>query len=659
MVTAQYALKQFVRCGLVFGVAVVCGLVSTASVSAEETKPAEPKINYEEHIKPIFRENCFFCHGQDDAKSDLALDSYGRVMQGGAGGAIVAPGDPDGSRLWKLVAHEETPEMPPESDKLPDDQLALIRKWIELGALETPTSKAKLPKKQMVDLTVTAGSGKPEGPAAMPEGLSRQPVIYTPSTTAVTALAASPWAPLVAVAGQNQISLYNSDTAELLGVLPYPEGVAHVMRFSRNGSLLLAGGGHAAKSGKVVVFDVVTGNRVIEVGDELDAVLAADISEDQSLIALGGPSKVVRVYATADGSLVYDVRKHTDWVYDVEFSPDGVLLTTADRSGGMFVWEAETGREYANFKGHGGAITSVSWRIDSNVLASASEDGTVRLWEMNNPRQIKSWNAHGGGASHVRFTHDGRLVSAGRDKHVKVWDQNGKQLIALGPMNDITLEAVFTHDGKRVVGGDWTGDIRLWNVEDGAEVAKLPQNPPTLDMVAKATAAEAEAREAEARQLAEALAAAEKKLADANAAATAAANKAGEAQKAVATAEQARTDAMKLAEAKTQAAKKAAEQLAAAQAAAKKAQEELVASQEAVKKLTADIEQLAKVSADSKASAEQLAAQRATVEQELAAARAAAEQAAQRAQAARAAAERAAAENAALQQDAAQANAAP
>ena len=93
------------------------------------------------------------------------------------------------------------------------------------------------------------------------------------ATQPATALAASPWAPLVAVAGQKQISLYNSDNGQLLGVLPFPEGIPHVLKFSRNGQLLLAGGGRGGKSGKVAVWNVLTGKLLIEVGDEHDAVL--------------------------------------------------------------------------------------------------------------------------------------------------------------------------------------------------------------------------------------------------------------------------------------------------------------------------------------------------------------------------------------------------
>jgi WD40 repeat protein len=454
-------------------------LLTAAPLAAEDAAPA--KITYDEHVRPILRQHCFTCHNQDTKKSDLALDSFAAAMRGGAGGEVVLVGDLDNSRLWDLVNHTGEPKMPPEQDKLPDAKLQTIRAWILGGLLENAGSLAKASKKPAIDLGLSAGSAKPAGEPILPTGLWRQPVVSTARTGAVTALAASPWAPLVAVAGQKQVLLYHSDSGNLLGVLPFPEGVPYVLKFSRSGSLLLAGGGQGARQGKVVVFDVKTGNRVFEVGDELDAVLAADINENHTRIALGGPGKVVRVFSTADGSVVQEIRKHTDWIYALEFSPDGVLLATADRSGGVFVWESQTGREYQNLQGHKGAVTDVSWRLDSNLLATASEDGTIKLWELENGGQVKSWNAHAGGASAVRFAADGRLASTGRDRIAKLWDAGGGQVRAFEALGDIALRVAFTHDGARVVAGDWLGNVRMWQAADGALAAALSTNPPTLE----------------------------------------------------------------------------------------------------------------------------------------------------------------------------------
>jgi len=443
---------------------------------------AEDKVNFEDHVKPILREKCLTCHNTNKKSSDLDLSSYSSLMQGGASGASVEAGDSGASYLYSLVSHQGEPFMPPNADKLPDATLDIIKQWIDAGAPETSSSKVVLPKKKNAAMTVDVAAGaRPEGDPPMPDVLSVEPVVHTSATTAVTAVATNPWSKLVAVAGQKQIVLYHTETLEPLGILPFPEGTAHVLKFSRNGALLLAGGGRGGAKGLCVVWDIKTGERIMTVGDELDEVLAADISADQSLVALGGPEKIVRVYNTSTGELAYECRKHTDWIYSVEFSPDGVLLATSDRSGGLMVWEAHTGREYLILNGHTAAVTSVSWRIDGNVLASASEDTTIRLWEMENGGQIKSWGAHGGGVFSVEYTRDGRIVSSGRDKVTKLWDGNGAALKDFEAFSDLALQVTHCDETNRVIAGDWTGEIRVWNAADGTRIGQLTTNPPTLD----------------------------------------------------------------------------------------------------------------------------------------------------------------------------------
>ncbi|MFP6763913.1 MAG: c-type cytochrome domain-containing protein, partial [Planctomycetaceae bacterium] len=388
-------------------------IVAFTLLSAATTgRTAEEKVTYVDHVEPIFRAKCGNCHNADKKVAGLDLLNYQAMLQGGGSGASIEPGDTDASYLWQVVSHESEPFMPPNQDKLPEKTLNTIKAWILGGALETKNSKKTIKSKPKVALSLSfAANGRPEGPPPMPIRLSLEPVVRTERTTAVSAIATSPWSPLVAVGGQRQILLYNTQSLELIGVLDFPEGIAHVLKFSRSGGLLLAAGGKGSYKGKVIVWNIKTGERVIEVGNETDTVLGADISSDQSMIALGGPSKIVRVFSTSTGELLYEQKKHTEWVCAVEFSPDGVLLATGDRNGGVFVWEAETGREYLGLRGHSGMISGFSWRKDSNVLASASYDSTVRLWEMENGGQIKSWGAHGGGTQGVTFTQENQIAT--------------------------------------------------------------------------------------------------------------------------------------------------------------------------------------------------------------------------------------------------------
>ncbi|MGB7158485.1 MAG: c-type cytochrome domain-containing protein, partial [Tepidisphaeraceae bacterium] len=456
--------------------------IALAALLAARTLFAQEKVTYQDHILPILRNSCLNCHNADKKKADLDLSTYAGAMAGGGSGKAIEPLSPEGSLLYRLITHAEEPQMPPKGGKLPEKDLNTIKAWIAGGVLDNAGSTAMASNKPKLDLTVAVNAaGKPDGPPPMPADLLLEPVVHTARAGAITAIASSPWAPLIAVGGQKQVLLYNPQSQDLLGVLPFPEGLPNVLRFARSGKLLLVGGGEGATSGKVALYDITTGNRITELGEEFDAVLAADISSDQSLVALGGPSRIVKVFNVATGAAVKQIKKHTDWVTAVAYSPDAVLLATGDRAGNLHVWEAKSGLSFYTLPGHKQAITELAYRGDSNVLASASEDGSIRLWDMYAGKQIKEIKgAHPGGVLSLAFAHDGRLVSSGRDRKVKLWTADGSPIKESEPFKDIVLRAAFNEDGTLAVAGDWTGEIRVLTAADGKKAGELDVNPPTL-----------------------------------------------------------------------------------------------------------------------------------------------------------------------------------
>jgi WD40 repeat protein/predicted nucleic acid-binding Zn-ribbon protein len=472
---------SFHRIGMMIRTLLTIGLllVPVVTLQAEQKTGEEPKINFTDHVLPIFREHCLQCHNANDAEAGLAIDSYGALMEGGGSGDAVSAGDSSASRLYLVMTHAEEPAMPPNSEPIAAEKLEIIRKWIDGGLLENSGSKVK--KRKGPSLTFTSMEGGKPSEIVMPESLWRVPVVVSKRAAASSAIASSPWAPLVAVAGQKQVALYNTDSGELEGIIPFPEGIPQVLKFSVDGGYLMVAGGTHSAQGVASLYNVKTGERLLRVGDELDTVFGADVNNDLTKIALGGPQKLVRIFDTATGGVLFDLKKHTDWVYCVDFSPDGVLVASGDRSGGLHVWEADTGRLYLDLPGHKGAIRGISWRADSNVLVSASEDGTVKLWEMNAGKQLKSFNAHGGGATGVVMAQDGRLVTCGKDKTVKLWKADGAGIATMPAFTEPALEATFSHDGTKVIGGDWNGRTVMWTVADPKQAVELSPNPPTLE----------------------------------------------------------------------------------------------------------------------------------------------------------------------------------
>jgi len=459
-------------------------LIALAGLAASSwlatARGADPPPNFDEHVLPIFREKCCSCHNPDKKAGGLDLSSWGQAMAGGGSGNVVEPGDPGASYLYGLVTHESEPKMPPEADRLPEASLDVIKRWIAGGAIERSGAKP-VPRKPNA-LALDAGAAtRPEGPPVMPPRLPLEVVTRGRRPTTVTALATSPHGELLGLGGRQQVLLYHTGSLDLLGVLPFPEGVVRTLRFSRNAKLLLAGGGQAAKSGRVVVWDVAGGKRVAEVGEEFDEVLAADMTADQRFVALGGPARVVRLLKTADGTPAHEIRKHTDWITALEFSPDGKRLVTGDRAGNLFLWETRGAREAGTLKGHTAAITAVAWRPDGKAVATVSEDGSVRLWDAKTGEPAKNWAAHAGGAEWVSWLADGRLVTTGRDDRVKLWKGDGSLEREMGPLSEIGTRVAVTSDTGRIFVGDWGGAVTAFTTADGGKAGQLDTNPPRLE----------------------------------------------------------------------------------------------------------------------------------------------------------------------------------
>ncbi len=137
------------------------------------------KINYQDHALPIFRNSCLGCHNPDKKKGGLDLTSWQAAMNGGSDGAVINPGDAEGSLLYRVIMHEDEPSMPPKRDKLPQAELDMIKKWIIAGALPTASGKPAKSAKPKIDLSFKAPAGhRPDGPPPMPHDLLLESVVH-------------------------------------------------------------------------------------------------------------------------------------------------------------------------------------------------------------------------------------------------------------------------------------------------------------------------------------------------------------------------------------------------------------------------------------------------------------------------------------------------
>lgn len=122
--------------------AMMVGMLGGGTTEAVEVRPlpaaTTAKVDYAKDIEPILRQACFKCHGEKKQQSGIRLDQRGSALRGGDSGEPgIQPGDSEASHLIQLVAAKYPEDrMPPEDegDPLTDEQIALLRGWIDQGA---------------------------------------------------------------------------------------------------------------------------------------------------------------------------------------------------------------------------------------------------------------------------------------------------------------------------------------------------------------------------------------------------------------------------------------------------------------------------------------------------------------------------------------------
>ncbi len=92
------------------------------------------EISFQYEIDPMMVSNCAFsgCHDAITAEDDIILDSYTNIIK------EVTPGKPNKSELYESITDNGEDIMPPSPyAPLSGEQIALVKKWIEQGALNT------------------------------------------------------------------------------------------------------------------------------------------------------------------------------------------------------------------------------------------------------------------------------------------------------------------------------------------------------------------------------------------------------------------------------------------------------------------------------------------------------------------------------------------
>jgi WD40 repeat protein len=294
---------------------------------------------------------------------------------------------------------------------------------------------------------------------------------FVVDSTGVHTAAFSPDGRTIAVAGFNQLKLWDAESGRVLRTLAGAVG-ASAIAFSPNGQIIVSGSGDG-KRATVTLWDVASGRElrtIIEHGDHVNAVA---VSPDGRTIVSGssnplGTQNFVTLRDAGSGRELRTFTGHTYTVTSVAFSPDGGTVVSGSRDRTLKLWDIGSGRERHTLSGHGAAVNAVAFSPDGRTVAAGSADNALKLWDAKSGRVLRTLKGHSNKISAVAFSPDGRIIVSGsEDNTIKLWDAaTGRELRTLSGDIDVVSAVAFAPNGRTIVSASAL-TLKLWDAANG------------------------------------------------------------------------------------------------------------------------------------------------------------------------------------------------
>ncbi len=225
-------------------------------------------------------------------------------------------------------------------------------------------------------------------------------------------------------------------------------------------------------------------------------------------------SNDVELFHTRTGIQIRKFSAHKTAVSAVAAHPRKRVAVTGDESGQLYLWNIDDLKIIQTYAPQGDAIKSIRFNKEGsqfvaiigsgnrvrlfdlmhakhisgnddnlleieatdlneikNQLFTAHDNGTVGVWfATDSLRKSKTWKAHEGAVTGVQSLRNGQILTVGKDRTIKIWDANFKNIknyivessiAGIAVSSDQKMAALALGDGKTVVLDISTGLIKF------------------------------------------------------------------------------------------------------------------------------------------------------------------------------------------------------
>jgi hypothetical protein len=431
----------------------------------------EPAIDYTQQVQPILRKYCVGCHDDSVKEGKLSLETYEKAMAGGSRGGAINAGHPDQSRLIRTLTGKAEPKMPPEGEAAPTAaEIAILEKWITEGA---------------------------KGPSGADAGV----MLVTPKIPlsakvreSIQAMAIAPGGKQLAIARHGVVELLNvpatSDKRPEVASAFDAQWPVNALAFSRDGKLLVIGGGEPGLQGEIKVLGA-GGELLHTLKGHRDNIYAVAIDAESKYVASGSYDQTILLWEIGKPAPVATLTGHNGPVFGLEFKLDGKLLASVSGDRTVKLWSIPSGERLDTLQESTKELYALALAPDGSRIYAGGVDNRIRAWSIS-PEAKEGTNkllisqfAHEAPILRLAASHDGQfLVSTGEDYTVKVWDAATLTLRkSLGRQPEWASGVAITADNRSILIGGLDGAFKQFETPPATDNA-FAKIAPLADSIA-------------------------------------------------------------------------------------------------------------------------------------------------------------------------------
>lgn len=424
-------------------------LAIVLSATTTSLRAAEPTIDYVKQVQPILRKYCVGCHDDAVKEGKLSLETYDAAMKGGSRGGAVTAGHPDQSRLIRTLTGKTEPKMPPDGEAAPTpDEIKLLERWIAEGA---------------------------KGPSGADSGI----MLVTPKIPLSAKVRETIQAMAIAPSGK-QLAIARHGVVELLNVPASSDKQPEIVRsfdaswpvnalaFSRDGKLLVIGGGEPGLQGELKVLNSENGELLHTLKGHRDNIYAVAIDAEGQYLASGSYDQTILLWELGKPAPVATLTGHNGPVFGLEFQQGGKLLASVSGDRTVKLWSVPSGERLDTLQESTKELYALALAPDGSRVYAAGVDNRIRAWSISpdakegTNKLLISQFAHEAPVLRLAASPDGQfLVSTGEDYTVKVWDAATLTLRkSLGRQTEWASGVAITADSRSILLGGLDGSFK-------------------------------------------------------------------------------------------------------------------------------------------------------------------------------------------------------